>query len=130
MKNKSFDVFIQCCFSKFLFIDKFDLSNSWQSFIYNIRPLDKLFLQKLYVYITKSKKKHFKDHFQSGIYYQEGFLKELSLIELIFYLKVGQNYFKSIENKTINFLSPNIDFSYFEAQFSYIDQSHSIDFTA
>ena len=74
----------------------------------------------MYVYIAKSEEKHPEYHFKSGVCYHKGFLKKPSLTELIFYLKVGSDHFKGIQDRAMNFLSPNVGFLYFEGQLRYI----------
>ena len=59
MHYESFDIFIQCCFSKVFFINKFYLFSDEQSLGGSIRPLDKLFFCKLDVCIVESKEKYF-----------------------------------------------------------------------
>lgn len=56
-------------------------------------------------------------------------LKKPSPIKLIFYLEVGQDHFEDVEGRAINFLGPNIGFSYFKTQFDCI-RGYSIDFTS
>ena len=47
--------------------------------------------------------------------------------DLLFY---SQDHSKCLKGGAINFLSSNVNFSDFEAQFDCIDRSHSIDLTA
>lgn len=44
-------------------------------------------------------------------------------------MEVSQNHFEDVKDRAINFLSPNISFSYFKAQFDCIGQDHNIDLT-
>ena len=85
---------------------------------------------KLYIYIAAGEEKHPEDHLQSGVCYQEGFLEESSSTEFVFYLKVSQDHSKGVEGGAINFLSPDVGFSYSEAQLGYIGRGYSIDLTA
>lgn len=64
---KSFRIFIQFNFKKFMFINKFYIFNCGKSFCSNIQPSNKLFHAKLKVCVIKKNLKHFKNHFYAGI---------------------------------------------------------------
>ena len=58
MHHESFKILIQCCLSKFLSIDNFDLTGGWKGFFDGIDSLGELFLSELDVSIIKDKKSH------------------------------------------------------------------------
>ena len=58
MYHESLDILIQRRFSKLFFINEFDPTGSWQSFLVGVRPPGDFFFCKLYVCITKSEEKH------------------------------------------------------------------------
>ena len=66
MYYKNLDIFIQCHFSKFFFVDEFNLADSWKNFFGGIGSPSNLFLGKFDVNINKGKEKHAKNHFYAN----------------------------------------------------------------
>ena len=58
MRYKCFNIFLQYYFSKFFYINNFNLLGNWQDLGNSIKPLNKPRIYKLYAYIIKKYKKY------------------------------------------------------------------------
>lgn len=87
MYHKSFEIIIQCHFSKVFFINKFYSFDGGQNLGGGIRSLNKFSFCKQDVCIIKSKEKHAQDYFYTNVGHQTNFLKKPVLAKLIIVLK-------------------------------------------
>ena len=92
MYDKSFNIFISCRFSKFLFINKLYPLGGEQSLGSGISLLGEFFFGKLDFNVTKGKEKHVKNHFHADLGQQKTLLKEIKTTKFIKNLESDNNH--------------------------------------